>query len=147
MTLFRSAAAAFVLANMLMAAPTLAQIEPEAAAQATIYSGEWAKKSARSGGLWSIYKEQDVVYIQLSDDFKTKRAPDLKLFLSPLSAAEANNKNATEGALLIAPLENHKGAQRYALPAGANLSSFRSVLIHCESYSKLWSAADLHPAS
>jgi len=47
------------------------------------------------------------------------------------------------GSLLIAPLQSNKGAQTYVIPAGTDLSNYKSVIIHCEAYTKLWSAADL----
>ena len=108
-----------------------------------LYSGTWTKKSQKSAGNWSIYREGDTTYLKLSADFKTRGAPDLKLFLSPQAASAANGKNATNGAVLIAPLQSNKGEQVYTIPAGVDLANFSSVLIHCEQYSKLWSAADL----
>jgi hypothetical protein len=40
-------------------------------------------------------------------------------------------------------LRAFKGSQRYAVPAGLDLSSFRSVVIWCEQFSVLISPADL----
>ncbi len=113
------------------------------AASEMLHSGVWSKKSFKSSGDWSIVKEGDRMLIKLSDDFKTRKAPDLKIFLSPLAAADANGKNATNGSMLIAPLSSNKGAQTYEIPAGVDLADYKSILIHCEAYSKLWSAADL----
>jgi len=84
-----------------------------------------------------------VTTISLDDDFSTRNAPDLKIFLSPLSASEVKNKTAVPGSLLIAPLQSNKGQQSYVVPAGTDLSQYKSVIIHCEAYTKLWSAADL----
>lgn len=112
-------------------------------ASETLYSGVWTKKTSKSSGDWSIVKEGDKTLIKLSGDFKTRNAPDLKIFLSPLSAAEANGKNATNGSLMVAPLSSNAGAQTYEIPTGLNLAAYKSILIHCEAYAKLWSAADL----
>jgi len=60
-----------------------------------------------------------------------------------LSATEVKNKTAVPGSLLIAPLKSNKGAQSYVIPAGTDLSQYKSVIIHCEAYTKLWSASDL----
>ena len=40
-------------------------------------------------------------------------------------------------------LRAFKGSQRYAIPAGLDLSKFQSVIIWCEQFSVLISPADL----
>lgn len=109
----------------------------------TTYSGAWTKKSFKSSGTWEIYSDGDKSYVKLSADFRTRNAPDLKIFLSPLAANEATGKNATDGAVLVSPLSSNAGEQVYEIPADVDLADFKSILIHCEQYSKLWSAADL----
>ena len=113
------------------------------AAMETLYTGVWTKKSFKSAGDWSIVKKDGKMFVQLSDDFRTRNAPDLKIFLSPHAAADATGKNATEGAVLVAPLSSNSGGQTYEIPAGVDLANFSSILIHCEAYSKLWSASNL----
>ena len=113
------------------------------AANGTLASGTWTKKSFKTKGSWTLSAENGVTTISLDDDFSTRNAPDLKIFLSPLSASEVKNKTAVPGSLLIAPLQSNKGQQSYVVPAGTDLSKYKSVIIHCEAYTKLWSAADL----
>ena len=137
-----SAVAAATLTTAFAAAPVAAQETAEAASE-ILHSGEWTKKSFRSSGTWTIYTEGGSTYIKLSSDFKTRGAPDLKIFLSPLAPGDTNGRNATNGSVLVAPLSSNKGEQVYKIPANVNLSDFQSVLIHCEQYSKLWSAAAL----
>ncbi|MEO0613397.1 MAG: DM13 domain-containing protein [Pseudomonadota bacterium] len=115
----------------------------EVAGPTTLASGVWTKKSFRVSGDWSIYEKDGQTFIELSDDFKTKKAPDLKIFLSTKSVDAVNGRNATEGAILIAPLTSHKGGQVYLVPSTIDVSDYESILIHCEAYSKLWSAATL----
>lgn len=128
-------------------APSTAFAQDETAmtdvAAQTVYSGEWTKKSFKSSGTWEIFTEGDKTFVKLSDDFRTRNAPDLKIFLSPQAASDATGKNATDGAVLVAPLSSNKGGQVYEIPEGVDVSAFQSILIHCEAYSKLWSAADL----
>ena len=134
--------------TILAAAPAIAPVfaaEQDAAAETaseTLFSGVWTKKTSKSSGDWSIVKEGGKTFVKLSGDFKTRKAPDLKLFLSPQDASAANNKNATDGAVLIAPLSSNEGAQSYEIPAGVDLATYKSILIHCEAFSKLWSAAN-----
>ena len=75
--------------------------------------------------------------------FKTANAPDLKIFLSPKTASAVSSKNATQGSVLVAKLKSNKGDQKYTLPANVDLSKYKSVVIHCEKYSKLWGAGKL----
>ena len=141
---FMTALVAFTVATA--SAPAIAQAEDaavETAGAEVLHEGSWTKKSFKVSGTWSIFEEDGKLYVKLSDDFKTRNAPDLKIFLSPLSASEANGGNATDGSLLISPLQSNKGGQVYEIPAGTDLDSFSSILIHCEQFSKLWSASDL----
>ncbi|MEL7489553.1 MAG: DM13 domain-containing protein [Pseudomonadota bacterium] len=127
--------------NAIVTAPAAAL---EASAETVLHEGVWTKKSFKSSGAWSIVEDADGNrFVKLNDDFKTRNAPDLKIFLSPQAAADTTGKNATDGALLISPLNSNKGGQVYEIPAGTDLDTFSSILIHCEQYSKLWSAADL----
>lgn len=109
----------------------------------TVHSGTWAKKSYSSSGSWKIVKNGDDHFIVLDSKFKTKSAPDLKLFLSKSSASGLTGKNATKNAVRIAKLKSNKGEQRYKLPKGVTPADYKTVLIHCERYSKLWSTGTL----
>jgi hypothetical protein len=44
-------------------------------------------------------------------------------------------------------LRAFKGSQRYAIPAGVDLSKYQSVIIWCEQFSVLISPADLKSRS
>ena len=103
----------------------------------------WTKKNFKIKGHWEITNENGQHVLKLDDEFKTRKAPDLKLFLSPLPLAELKNKNAIDGAVLISPLKNHKGAQRYVLADDIDLNQFQTLIIHCEQYTKLWGGASL----
>ena len=99
---------------------------------------KWIKKSHVIQGTWIIENDQIVL-----KGLSTKKAPDLKIFFSPLTVSELNNKNAIKGAKFVAKLKSPKGDQRYALPKEMDWSQYKSVIIHCERYSKLWGAAPL----
>ena len=102
----------------------------------------WTKKSFDVKGSWSVVEQGGKSWIVLADDFSTKKAPDLKLFLSKKSGAELNGKNAADG-VLIAKLDSHKGGQRYEIPANVDLSQYATLALHCEKYSKLWAVSSL----
>lgn len=107
----------------------------------SITSGEWVKKEQRVRGGWAIVEKTDGHYLELDEKFRTRRAPDLQLILSKLSVEEANNSNALEGGLLVAELESARGSQSYKLPE--NYTEYRTLLLHCVEFSKLWGAVHL----
>lgn len=103
------------------------------------HGGSWSKKSQSIAGSWSITGN----ILTLSDDFKTRSAPDLKIFLSSTPLAQLNGRNATNNSLFISALQSASGAQQYQLPQGLDLSQFKSIIIHCEQYAKLWGGSAL----
>jgi hypothetical protein len=114
------------------------------AAQAqTPRQGTWIKKNASISGNWSIQEEGGARFLILSDDFKTKNAPDLKLFLSSLDLSAIDGKNATSHAVLIGKLKSTRGGQRYPIPADVDLDKHSTLLLHCEKYSKVWGGATI----
>ncbi len=108
-----------------------------------VQQGTWTKKTASINGSWRIVEENGRLFLELDEDFKTKKAPDLKAFLSPRPLSGLRGATAIQGATLIGALSSQKGKQRLALPATVNLSDFRSLIIHCEKYDKLWGGAEL----
>jgi len=88
------------------------------AATAEVTSGTWIKKSKAIKGGWSIEKRGDQHVI-------------------------STGGNATDGAELVAVLKSTKGSQEYVIPSNIDVSSFNSLLIHCEAYSVLWGGTDI----
>ena len=119
--------------------PPLAQ----SASNVELPSGEFKKKKRRLKGTWKIVEKNGQAFIAFGEDFRAARGPDLKIFLSPTAFADVNGKNAINGSLNLGLLQSTKGAQEYKIPEEANLSDFKSVLVHCEAYEVLWGGADL----
>lgn len=104
---------------------------------------EFQKKSFSLKGSVTIEQRGDHTVIVFSDDFRTKNGPDLKVFLSKQSVANATGRSATSQAVRLGVLQSNKGAQEYVLPKGINIADFNSLLVHCEAYSKLWGGVDI----
>jgi hypothetical protein len=119
---------------LLLAVPSLAQ-------QQVVHQGKWTAKGFDVDGTWKIIRDGGKTFVVLDDAFNTKSAPDLKIFLSPNAASGLDNRNATQGSALVAVLQSNRGAQRYEVPAGVDVSRYRAIVIHCEKYTKLWAAA------
>lgn len=101
------------------------------------------KKTYALKGSVTIEQRGNRTVLVFSDDFKTKRGPDLKVFLSKNAVSDATGDNATTEAIRLGELTSNRGGQEYVLPEGVNLSEYSSVLVHCEAFSKLWGGADL----
>lgn len=141
------AASSFAISAMFLGTSAL-PVFPAASAAAqesetVLHSGEWSKVSFKASGTWRIVQKDAKRFIELSSDFKTRNAPDLKIFLSSAPADTLTGRNATDSSVLVSELNSNRGAQRYELPEDLDLADFSSIMIHCERYTKLWSVSDL----
>ncbi len=103
----------------------------------------WQNQELKVKGTWMIEERADGNYLVLSEDFKTKNAPDLKFFVTKNTYGAVTGDNATNGAVQIAKLNKNKGGQSYKIPASVNLDDYQSLVLHCEQYSKLWASTPL----
>lgn len=134
---------AALLGIALLVAP-LSQSPAQSPAE-TLAGGTWINKSYDIHGSWKIVARDDARYIVFDEDFKTRRGPDLKVYLSTRSVAEVSDKTVAASSIEIAPLQSRKGAQEYEIPEDLDLADYRSLLIHCKKYSHLWGGGDLDP--
>ena len=92
-------------------------------------------------GKGSVAVRQDSVY--LGPDFEVGPGPKFHVYLVPKAAIRASSDLQGEMFVDLGRLRAFKGSQRYAIPAGLDLSKFQSVIIWCEQFSVLISPADL----
>lgn len=148
---------------LLTAAPTMAQVaetqvvdtvlpvvtrsiaQSTVDAVQTIAAGAWVKSSYAIAGRWSIVARDGKRYIEFDDDFKTRRGPDLKVYLSTRAVEELTDATVAANAVEIAELKRHRGAQVYEIPAALDLADYRAVLIHCKRFSHLWGGGNFAP--
>ncbi|WP_030170511.1 DM13 domain-containing protein [Spirillospora albida] len=78
------------------------------------------------------------------EDLRTSEGPDVRVYLSTRSAREVR-KGLGDGAVELGRLKGNLGNQNYAVPAGADVSRFRSAVIWCKRFSVSFGAADLSP--
>ena len=104
----------------------------------------WVKKYYSVTGNWSVEVENGNSYLLLHSDFKTSKGPDLKLFLIKKEASTLSKKEEVQKhGFFLGKLKSLKGEQKYLIPANISLSDFKSIVIHCEKYTKVWGAASL----
>ena len=97
-------------------------------------------------GDWEIFREDGVTYLYLAENFRAKKGPDVKIFLSEQGADAVEGSNATENAVFIHLLETFKGSKKITLPEDIDLTTFNAIVFHCEEYSKLWGTASFSQA-
>ncbi len=92
-------------------------------------------------GKGSVTVRQDSVY--LGTDFEVGPGPKYHVYLVPRASIRANGDLQGQMFVDLGRLRAFKGSQRYAIPAGLDLSKYQSLIIWCEQFSVLISPADL----
>jgi Electron transfer DM13 len=92
-------------------------------------------------GRGSVTVRQDSVF--LNADFEVGPGPKFHVYLVPKGQIRSSGELAGQMFVDLGRLRAFKGSQRYAIPAGLDLSKFQSVIIWCEQFSVLISPADL----
>ena len=101
----------------------------------------WGKPSVE--GDWRIVKEGNKAFIELSENFRAKKGPDVRIFLSPTPASQVTGNNAVDGSVFVKLINDFDGEARIEIPAGVDLDQYESLVFHCEEYSKLWGTSSL----
>jgi hypothetical protein len=96
-------------------------------------------------GKGSVTVRQDSVF--LHDDFQVGPGPKVHVYLVPKAMIRASSDVKDQMFVDLGRLRAFQGSQRYAIPAGVDLSKYQSVIIWCEQFSVLISPADLKPGS
>jgi len=107
--------------------------------------GTWVNKGYDIHGRWKIVARDGSRYIEFDRDFKTRRGPDLKVYLSSRPLEALTDRTVAPNSVEIAPLKAPRGAQEYEIPAHINLSEYRSLVIHCKRFSHLWGGGAISP--
>ena len=128
-----------IIASMLLSIP----IGVTHAGDPEIASGGWVEKGYAINGGWSIVERDNKRFIVFDDKFKTRKGPDLKVYLSRLPIDTIRDSEVDESSLKISPLKSNKGKQEYEIPGDVNLDEYASLLVHCEAYSHLWGGGSL----
>ncbi|NJK63381.1 MAG: DM13 domain-containing protein [Synechococcaceae cyanobacterium SM2_3_1] len=109
-------------------------------AQASSNSGSFTTVDKNTAGGFRIVSEGGKRYLELADDFRTGRGPDLFVLLHNEAVPSSYNAN---NYINLGRLEKFSGAQRYEIPADADLSNFASVVIWCRQFDVTFGYAPL----
>lgn len=118
-----------------------------AAAEKTLLKGDFrdADRAHRGKGTATIQEGADGRRFVLLSDFKVTKGPDLKVWLSAHGDIRRSSDVAGAAHVSLGKLKRSAGDQSYDIPAGTDLSKFKSVVIWCEEFGVLFSAATLSP--
>lgn len=97
----------------------------------------------RGSGIAKLVKGKDgKISLELSD-FQSTPGPDLKVYLVKTDKVMSASDVTGNEFLSLGALQSPNGDQSYVLPEGANPAEYGSVVIFCQQYSVLFSAASL----
>ena len=104
--------------------------------------------SAHSGkGLATIFRSASGASVLRFTEFEATNGPDLKVWLVKAGAIATSADVKASEWLSLGPLKGNIGNQNYVIPANTDALSYKSVVIWCEQFGVLFSAADLAPPS
>jgi len=92
-------------------------------------------------GKGGVTVRRDSVF--LGPDFEVGPGPKFHVYLVPRAQIRSSGDVSAQMFVDLGRLRAFKGSQRYALPAGLDLSNYQSLIIWCEQFSVLISPADL----
>lgn len=123
---------------------SVAQSQPVA-----IMSGTFLAAEKPATGTARIITENGHRYLELDEAFSTSdQGPDLHVLLDPSNKPPQSYQGEQAGTYVnLGSLHKFKGTQRYPIPDGINLPSFKSVSIWCRMANATFGYAPLRPAS
>ncbi|RRR66489.1 MAG: hypothetical protein EI684_20650 [Candidatus Viridilinea halotolerans] len=131
-----------------VAVPAAPEADPATATPSgpiALSSGAFTQVSDRySGeGTATIYQGADGQLLLRFEDFAVTNAPDLVVGLSGHPAPRSSAETYDQGYVQLDSLRGNRGNQNYVLPAGFDLTDYRSVVIYCRAFSVVVSTAEL----
>lgn len=144
-TKFAAAFAALVIAFVLQSSVYGQDNMKQENTTKTLETGTFHGKVHQTSGRATIYQEPDGKLILRLTDFKTSNGPDVHVVLIAATDADDNAnflKSDTER-VELGKLKGNEGDQNYEIPAGTDLSKFRTVSIYCERFNANFGAAPL----
>jgi hypothetical protein len=140
---FAMIAAAFAAQSPLRAQEAMKhdQMMHEEAAK-TLYTGKFHGRVHSTEGRATIYEQPGGKFVLRLTNFKTSNGPDVHVILVAIKNADDDVKSDTER-IELGKLKGNEGDQNYQIPAGTDLSKFRTVSIYCERFNANFGVAPL----
>lgn len=128
------------LASVLALAPISGSILPLQTQPAFAAEGDFITGDKTTEGSVKIVEEDGKRYLELSQDFRTGRGPDVFVLLHKQATPESY---AAENFINLGMMDRFRGSQRYEIPADATLEDYQSVVIWCREFDVTFGHAEL----
>jgi pentapeptide MXKDX repeat protein len=111
----------------------------------TLLTGKFHGKVHATSGRATVYQEADGKLVLRLTNFKTSNGPDVHVILVATKDAmdDANFLKDNTEKLELGKLKGNEGDQNYEIPAGTDLTKFRTVSVYCERFNANFGAAPL----
>lgn len=96
----------------------------------------------KGSGTATIYQQGDEQVLRF-ENFDVTNGPDLHVILSP-HPTPASRSDVGETYIDLGSLKGNQGNQNYEIPAGTDLSQYRSVVIYCVPFHVVFATASLN---
>ena len=100
----------------------------------------------RGSGTATIFELVGGASVLRFTDFQVTNGPDLKVWLVKADVIASSSDVTASEWVSLGPLKGNKGDQNYLIPEDVSADDFASVVIWCEQFGVLFSAAHLEPA-
>src|SRR5580698_9320624 len=103
-----------------------------------IETGTFHGQVHSTSGRVTIYKTHDKEILRITN-FKTSNGPDVHVILIAADDAKDDDNflKSNVERVELGPLKGNEGDQNYDVPAGTDLSKFRTVVIYCERFNAI----------
>lgn len=116
--------------------------DPTAETSPPSISGSFVAVDHPTVGEVKLVTEGDRQFLEFSEDFKTDAGPDLVVVLHRSPQIQTSALNESDY-FALAPLNEIRGSQRYALPEDIDRQNFGSVAIWCRQFNVTFGYAKL----
>jgi hypothetical protein len=107
----------------------------------TSLSGQWMSREHGTSGQVTVISVDGTQYLRL-DELDTSNGPDLFVYLSA-APGDASGGAFDDDFVNLGPLKGNKGNQNYEIPAGTDLSKYRTAVIWCDRFDAVFGTANL----
>jgi hypothetical protein len=127
------------------AASTLLPISIRAQSGTPEATGTFHGQVHATSGKVAVYKGKDGTETLRLTSFKTSNGPDVHVILIAADDAMDNDNFLDKKVerVELGKLKGNEGDQNYTIPAGTDLTKFKTVVIYCERFNATFGAAPL----
>lgn len=135
----RAFIASLGLASLLTLTPVVESLVP-ASQPAFAAEGSFVRDAKNTEGSVKVVEEDGKRYLELGEDFKTGRGPDVFVLLHREATPKSYDK---DDFVNLGMIDSFSGAQRYEIPEDVTVNDFQSVVIWCRQFNVTFGHAKL----